>query len=174
LSPLAVPAFSQPACGDFAWTIVLAIAAAAVTFVIIELAQWAKRLVAAHPLLLTIVAALAVGGLAIAFNQATARPADAVLFCGQCAFGELIKTGPTLSLSTLALLLLFKRLAWSVSLGNFRGGPTFPALFLGAVGGLLAAHLAGLSETPTVAVLMAAACVSVLKLPYPAPSSRSS
>ena len=41
----------------------------------------------------------------------------------------------------------------------------FPALFLGAVGGLLAGHLPGLSETPAVAVLMAAACVSILKLP---------
>ena len=71
LSPLALPAFSNPDFGDFAWTIALAIAAAAVTFVIIELAQWSKRLVAARPLLLTIVAALAVGGLAIAFDQTT-------------------------------------------------------------------------------------------------------
>jgi H+/Cl- antiporter ClcA len=165
LSPLALPAFSQPSWGDFGWTIALAVAAAAVTFVIVELAQWAKRLVGTRPLLLTIAAALAVGGLAIAFNQATGHPAAAVLFSGQDAFGELIKTGTTLSLSTLALLLLFKGLAWSLSLGNFRGGPTFPALFLGAVGGLLAAHLPGLSETPAVAVLMAAACVSVLKLP---------
>jgi H+/Cl- antiporter ClcA len=165
LSALALPPFSQPGWGDFAWTIALAIAAAVVTFVIVELAQWAKRLVAVRPLLLTIGAALAVGGLAIAFNQTTGHPADAVLFSGRDAFGELIKTGATLSLSTLALLLLFKGLAWSLSLGNFRGGPTFPALFLGAVGGLLAAHLPGLSETPAVAVLMAAACVSVLKLP---------
>jgi len=165
LAPLALPAFSQPKWDDFGWTIALAIAAAVVTFVILELATWAKRLVAARPLLLTVAAALAVGGLAIAFNQTTGRPADAVLFSGQDAFGELGKTGPTLSLSTLALLLLFKGLAWSLSLGNFRGGPTFPALFLGAVGGLMAGHLPGLSETPAVAGLMAAACVSVLKLP---------
>ena len=122
-------------------------------------------MVAARPLPLPIVAALAVGGLAIAFNQATGRPTDAVLFSGQDAFGELIKSTPTLPLSTLALLLLFKGLAWILSLGNFRGGPTFPALFLGAAGGLLAGHLPGLSETPAVAVLMAAACVSMLKLP---------
>jgi H+/Cl- antiporter ClcA len=165
LAPLALPAFSKPDWGDVAWTIVLAVAAAAVTFVILELARLAKRLVAARPLLLTIAAALVVGGLAIAFNQATGQPADAVLFSGQDAFAELIKTGPGLSLSTLALLLLFKGLAWSLSLGNFRGGPTFPALFLGTVGGLLAGHLPGLSETPAVAVLMAAGSVAVLKLP---------
>jgi chloride channel protein, CIC family len=165
LSPLALPAFPQPGWGDFGWTIALAIAVAVVTFVIFELAKQLKDVVAKRPLLLTTAAALAVGGLAIAFNQATGRPVDAVLFSGQDAFGELIKSGPALSLSTLALLLLFKGLAWSLSLGNFRGGPTFPALFLGAVGGLLAAHLPGLSETPAVAVVMAAACVSVLRLP---------
>ena len=165
LAPLALPAFSKPDWSDFLWTIALAVAAAAVTFVILELAQWAKRAVASRPFALTVVAALVVGGLAIGFNQATGQAADAVLFSGQDAFGELIKTGPTLSLSTLALLLLFKGLAWSLSLGNFRGGPTFPAVFLGAVGGLLAGHLPGLSETPAVAVLVGAACVSVLKLP---------
>ena len=36
-----------------------------------------------------------------------------------------------------------------------RGSPVFPALFTGAAGGPLAAHLPGLSETPAVAVLMA-------------------
>jgi hypothetical protein len=68
-------------------------------------------------------------------------------------------------LSTLALLLPFKGLAWSISLGNFRGGPTFPALFLGVVAGLLAAHLPGYGETQGVAVLTGAGCVSVLRLP---------
>ncbi len=77
-------------------------------------------------------------------------------------------TGRTLALSTLAFLLLFKGLAWSISLGSFRGGPTFPALFIGAAGGLLAAHLPGFSETPAVAVLMAAAVVSILRLPLSA------
>ena len=80
----------------------------------------------------------------------------------------LIKQGPTLALSTLAFLLLFKGLAWSISLGSFRGGPTFPALFIGAAGGLLAAHLPGFSETPAVAVLMAATVVSILRLPLSA------
>ena len=80
----------------------------------------------------------------------------------------LVKQGPTLALSTLAFLLLFMGLAWSISLGSFCGGPTFPALFIGAVGGLLAAHLPGFSETPAVAVPMAATVVSILRLPLSA------
>jgi RNA polymerase sigma-70 factor (ECF subfamily) len=44
--------------------------------------------------------------------------------------------------------------------GGAQGGPAFPASFTGAARGLLAARLAGLSETPAVAVLMTAMPVS--------------
>jgi len=114
---------------------------------------------------LTICAGLAVGGLAIAFAEATSGSPDAVLFSGESAFGSLFAQATTISLSTLGLLLLFKGLAWSISLGNFRGGPTFPALFLGVVAGLMAAHLPGYAETQAVAALTGAACVSVIRLP---------
>jgi H+/Cl- antiporter ClcA len=73
-----------------------------------------------------------------------------VLFSGQDAFSALIKQGPALALSTLAFLLLFKGLAWSISLGNFRGGPIFPALFIGAAGPvpvfLIEGHCPGLPK----------------------------
>jgi hypothetical protein len=153
---------------DFCWAIVLAVAAAVVTFAITELARLSARVVGKQPWLLLPAAGLAVAGLAIAFAQITDESADVVLFSGEDAFSTVLKQGPTLSLSTLAFLLLFKGVAWSISLGNFRGGPTFPGLFMGAVGGLLAAHLPGFSETPAVAVLMAATAVSVLKLPLSA------
>ena len=165
LSPIALPAVSKPDWGDIGWTVVLALAAAVVVYALVELARWTKRLVDTRPLLLTTVAALVVGGLAIAFNEATGQPITAVLFSGQNAFGDLAKSESTLSLSTLTLLLVFKGLAWGVSLGNFRGGPAFPALFLGASAGVLASHLPGLAQTPAVAALMAAACAAVLRLP---------
>ncbi|HEX3713822.1 MAG TPA: chloride channel protein, partial [Trebonia sp.] len=168
LSPFTLPAFSTLTAAEFGWAIVLAIAAAAVTFTITDLARRSAGVVARQPWLLLPAAALAVGGLAIGFAQVTHEPADVVLFSGQDAFSSVIKQGPALSLATLAFLLLFKGAAWCISLGNFRGGPTFPALFLGAAAGLLAAHLPGFSETPAVAVLMAAAVVSVLRLPLSA------
>jgi H+/Cl- antiporter ClcA len=165
LSPLELPAYGGPGWGDFGWTIVLSMVAAAVVFVVAQLARASTRLVSRRPFVLTIAAGVVVGGLAIAFNQATDQPANAVLFSGQEAFEGLLSAAPALSLSALALLLVFKGLAWSISLGNFRGGPTFPALFLGVVGGLLAADLPGLSETPAISVLVGAACVSILRLP---------
>jgi hypothetical protein len=89
----------------------------------------------------------------------------AVLLSGQDAMNPLVEQSATLPLATLALLFLFKGLAWGVSLGSARGGPTFPALFLGIVAGLLAAHLPGFAETPAVAALAGAMCVSILRLP---------
>ena len=108
---------------------------------------------------------LVVGLLAIAFGEATDLQPDAVLFSGQEAFGSLFDSAATVSVSTLMLLFLFKGLAWSISLGNFRGGPTFPAIFLGVVAGLIASHLPGYAETQAVAALMGAMCVSILRLP---------
>jgi H+/Cl- antiporter ClcA len=165
LSPIALTSFSKPQWGDIGWTLVLALAAAVVTYAIVELARWTKRLVETRPFLLTTAAALVVGGLAIAFNEATGQPITAVLFSGQNAFGDLAKSESTLALSTLSLLLVFKGLAWAISLGNFRGGPAFPALFLGASAGVLAAHLPGVAQTVAVSVLMAAGCAAVLRLP---------
>lgn len=165
LSPFTLPAFGSLTVAEFGWAIVLAFAAAAATFAITDLARMSARVTARQPWVLLPAAGLVVADLAIAFAQITGQPADTVLFSGQDAFGSLLGRAPALSLSTLAFLLLFKGLAWSVSLGNFRGGPTFPALFIGAAGGLLAAHLPGFSETPAVAVLMAAVAVSILKLP---------
>ena len=168
LSPISLPAFSTLTAAEFGWAILLAIAAALAVLAIRDLARRSAQVAARQPWLLIPAAALAVAGLAIGFAQITGQPADTVLFSGQDAFGSLLKQGTAVSLSTLAFLLLFKGLAWSISLGNFRGGPTFPALFTGAAAGLLAAHLPGFSETPAVAVLMAAAAVSILELPLSA------
>jgi len=165
LTPFTLPPFGGPGWGDLSWTIVVAVAAAVVAFAIMELARWSKRLVETHPYLLTIVAGLAVGALAIGFAEATGKSENAVLFSGQEAFGSLFASVTTLSVSTLVLLFLFKGAAWSISLGSFRGGPTFPAIFLGVVAGLIASHLPGYAETQAVAALVGAMCVSILRLP---------
>jgi H+/Cl- antiporter ClcA len=63
------------------------------------------------------------------------------------------------------LLVAFKGVAYGLCMGSFRGGPTFPAVFLGTAGGIIAAGLPGLSTTPAVAICMAAATVTILHLP---------
>ena len=165
LEPFPLAPFGGPDWGDFGWTILLSLATALVVFGILELARWAKHLVDTRIFPLTVAAGLAVGGLAIAFAETTGKSADAVLFSGEPAFAALFDSAGTIALSTVALLILFKGLAWSISLGSFRGGPTFPAIFLGVVAGLMAAHLPGYAQPQAVAALVAAGCVSVLRLP---------
>jgi H+/Cl- antiporter ClcA len=111
---------------------------------------------------------VAIAGLAIAFEQTTDKPAAEVLFSGQEQLPGLVGGAGTWSVAALALLIGFKGVAWGISLGGFRGGPTFPGLYLGAAIGLLASHLPGLALTPAVAVGMGAATVAVLRLPLSA------
>jgi H+/Cl- antiporter ClcA len=168
LGALPLPSFARPTLAELGWTIPLAAAVALFAFAVLWLARDVLRFVRRRPYVLLPLAGLAVSGLAIAFSQASGKGVEQVLFSGQSALPSLIAGASTWSFLALALLLAFKGLAWSISLAAFRGGPTFPALFLGAAGGLLASHLPGLATTPAVAVGMGAAVVSMLRLPLSA------
>src|SRR5205823_3586564 len=100
--------------------------------------------------------------------QITGHSINDVLFSGQDDLPVLTGNAAKYSLGALALLLALKGIGYCLSLGSFRGGPTFPALFLGAAGGIMASHLPGFPITPAVAVGMSAAVVAVLKLPLSA------
>ena len=104
--------------------------------------------------------------LAVLFAQTTTHGANEVLFSGQEALPGPRRRAPVRGHSArCGLLLVCKGLAWSACLGSFRGGPTFPAIFLGAAGGIAASHLPGFSLTPAVAVGMGVMVVAFLKLP---------
>jgi H+/Cl- antiporter ClcA len=63
------------------------------------------------------------------------------------------------------LLLACKSLAYGVSLSSFRGGPIFPALFIGAAGGMAMSHLPGLPLVAGVATGIGAMSAVMLSLP---------
>jgi H+/Cl- antiporter ClcA len=168
LSALHLPTFARPDLVDFLWTIPLAVAIAAVTWAIFGLARATQRVAAPRALAILPVAGMVVAGLAIAFTQTTDKGVDQVLFSGQNALGPLVADPGAWSVSALILVVVFKGLAYGISLGTFRGGPTFPAMFLGAAAGLLAAQLPGFETTPAVAVGLGAAVVAVLRLPLSA------
>lgn len=165
LAPITLPAYTTPTVVEFAWTVILSVVAAVVAFGVVRLARASAGQVARRPWVLIPAAALLVGALAIAYARITDQPANSVLFSGETAFQSLISEGTSLPLATLLVLLACKGAAWALSMGSFRGGATFPALFIGAVMGLMAAHLPGFSETPAVAALMGAMAVSILRLP---------
>lgn len=168
IGALSLPDFPRPELADFGWAIALAMAVAVVTVVIFWVARRLLPVMPARPFVSLPVAGLTISGLAIAFSEATDKGVDEVLFSGQEALPGLIAGADSWSLGALALLIAFKGLAYSISLAGFRGGPVFPALFLGAAAGLMAAELPGFSTTPAVAVAIGAAVSAALRLPLSA------
>jgi len=168
LPPINLPAYPTPQFADFLWTVALSLAAAVVVFLVVRTARLVAGLAAGRRFLLTPVAAVLVGLVAVGFAEISGQSADAVLFSGQDAMVPLLQQAGAISLGTLALLLLCKAVAWALSLGVARGGPTFPAIFLGLTGGLLAAHLPAAAETATIGALVGATVVAMLRLPLSA------
>lgn len=164
LYPLQLTDMGDLTAVQIAWTIPLAIAAAAVAFLVITGGRLILRLVSPRPLLLLPVVGVAVAVLAVLFTR-TGETSYAVLFSGSKALTPVVEQAATIPMATLGWLLLLKSVAWSLSMGAFRGGGVFPAIFLGTVGGLLADRLPGLPQGAAVAIVLAAAVVSVLRLP---------
>src|SRR5262245_16071388 len=168
LSGVQLASFGRPDAADFGWTILLSVGIAVGTWVIFRLGRGSLRLATPHPFIVTPLAGLAVAGIAILFQQTTAFGANQVLFSGQNALGPLVADSGAWSVGALALLIACKGVAYGISLGTFRGGPTFPAMLLGVAGGLMMAGLPGFETAPAVAVGMGAAVAAVLRLPLSA------
>ena len=169
LGALPLTAAGHPEVGEFAWTIALAIAIAAVTSVVIRGGLRTYRFVSGRRLLVFLPAiALIIAGAAILFSQITGKSFNEVLFSGQDALPGLVSQASTWSVGALIWLIVFKGIGYGLSLGSYRGGPTFPAMFLGAAAGILASHLPGFPIQAGVAVGMGAGIVAVLRLPLSA------
>jgi len=168
LGSLPLPHFGGVTWELVAWTIALGIAGAIVTEVIRRIGLVGARVVPLRPWVLIPLAGIIVGAFALLFAETTTHGAEQVLFSGQEQLPGLVSSASTWSLGALAMVMVCKGLAWSASLGSFRGGPTFPAIYLGAAGGIAASHLPGMSLTAGVAVGMGVMVVSFLKLPLSA------
>ena len=104
---------------------------------------------------------LAVGLLAQVAGWLGADP-HSVLFSGQDAVPTLV--GET-STGIVALLLITKSLGYGISMGaGFRGGPVFPAIFLGIAVAMFPVIWFGVSPTLAVAIGAAAGVVVVTRL----------
>ncbi len=169
LGPLPLSPLGPLEVGQFGWTIAFAIVVAVGASVIMRGGLLTYRVVSRRSMLVLLPAiGLAIGGLAITFTQATDKSVDDVLFSGQDQLPGLVGQAGTWSLAALAWLLVLKGIAYGLSLGSFRGGPVFPALFLGSAAGIMASHLPGFPLSAGVAVGIGAAMVAVLRQPLSA------
>jgi H+/Cl- antiporter ClcA len=165
LSVPGLPHFARPDIAEFGWALVIGVAAAIVGTAIHRLGLFLRPYVERRILLLTPVVGMAIAGLTIAYTEGTGKSSSDVLFSGQSQLGPLIDHAASYSVGALLLLLACKGLAYGASLSSFRGGPTFPALFLGAAGGIALSHLPGLPLVPGVAMGIGAMCAVMLRLP---------
>jgi H+/Cl- antiporter ClcA len=108
---------------------------------------------------------LAVGLVAVLFHEISGKAYDFVLFSGESSIGLILKEG---SVAVIVGVLFAKALAYAISIGaGFRGGPVFPAIFIGvAVGTLATAIDSSFSITAGVAVGVAAAGAAGLRAPF--------
>jgi H+/Cl- antiporter ClcA len=168
---LAVPHLApvrRPSGVEFLWAVAIGVAAGPVCWGIRRLALMLRPYVERRLILLTPVAGLVIASLAIGYAKATGRSSSEVLFSGQDALPGLLTHGASYPLGAILLLVVCKALAYCTALSSFRGGPTFPAMFVGAAGGVAMSHLPGLPLIPAAAMGIAAMTTGILRLPMTA------
>ena len=82
-----------------------------------------------------------IGLTAMAYQLMSGHGFSQVLFSGQEALPELVQHAADYSVGVLILLAVCKSFVYGLSLSAFRGGPVFPAMFVGAVLGTAVAGL---------------------------------
>lgn len=163
LPPLNGPA--DPAVSEIVWAVVIGIVCAVGMAMVRQggcaVAQW----VTAHLFGFTVLAALGVGVAIAAYALLTGRSPMEAAFSGSESMVAMAENPGAWPVSALLLLLACKGIGYALSLGALRGGPIFPAAFLGMTLGVLLSHLPGLNAVSGMAIGMAAASAALMRLP---------
>ena len=152
---------------QLAWAIPVAVIATVAVVIARVVAAFIGRAAGGQPKLGVLVGAgLVVAVCALLMQAITGETVVYVATSGE----ELITDLPALtSVSTLVAIIIFKTIAYAVSLGaGFRGGPFFPAMFVGAAVGLLASLTlpAGPNAQAAIVVGVVAATVATARMPW--------
>ncbi len=145
-----------PYQGTHIYDLILAVVVGVLTAILVTVVRRLAHRVVGLPLpgmpMLLLGGGLAVGVLAEVADLLGANSQD-VLFSGQASVPGLVTESTT---KVVVVLLAFKGLAYAVSLGcGFRGGPIFPAIYLGVA--VMALPVVWFDISPTVAVAIGAA-----------------
>jgi H+/Cl- antiporter ClcA len=160
-----LPVFVRPDLAEFGWAFVIGISAAVLGTAIRRLGFLVRPYIEKHLVVMTPIAGLVIAGLAVIYTEWTDHPSSDVLFSGQTDLPLLLANSAAYSAGALVLLVACKGLAYGISLAGFRGGPVFPAMFIGAAGGIAMSHLPGLPMVAGVAMGIGAMTAVMLRLP---------
>ncbi|TCC51062.1 chloride channel protein [Kribbella capetownensis] len=160
-----VPPAVDPTLATMAWALAMGAAGALLGWVIRSIGLSLRPVVHLNRVLVTAALGLLIGLIAMAYQLISGNSFTQVLFSGQDALPALVKGATDYSVGVLILLGVCKLLAYGLSLSAFRGGPVFPSMFIGAVLGIAAAGLPGMSLAPAIGMGIGAMCAAMLRLP---------
>jgi H+/Cl- antiporter ClcA len=165
LAVLELPSVGSPTGTGFAWALVIGVAGGLLGSGIRRLSRPLSALAQARIVYSGPIAGVLVGGIAALYAVASGHSINDVLFSGQDALPGLLQNPGAYTAAALVGLVLAKGVAYVLCLATLRGGPVFPALYLGAAGGLAVAHLPGLPAVTGAALGIGAMVVAMLRLP---------
>ncbi|MEU9109861.1 chloride channel protein [Streptomyces xanthophaeus] len=151
--------------GDVLWSVLLAVALGLLMHAILRGGRLTAHFVAQRPVVHTALCAVAAGVCACVYALVTGRSPTDVASSGQQTLSRLAADPHAWGVGALIAVVLCLSVAYTLCLGSLRGGPVFPALFLGAAVGVLLAPLPGFGVVPGMAAGMAASTTSALRLP---------
>ncbi|MFE3766233.1 chloride channel protein [Streptomyces sp. NPDC059104] len=157
--------FARLDAPDVAWGLLIAVLVAVLQHSAMATGRAVATYVAGRTLVRTALCALGAGACAAVYALITGRDPQDVASSGQNTLAVLIADPQAWGIGALIAVVLCKALGYALCLGSLRGGPVFPALFLGAATGLLLSPLPGLGVVPGVAAGLAAATAVVLRMP---------
>jgi H+/Cl- antiporter ClcA len=167
IGSLAIPDLDSSALsvGDIVLVFPLAAVVSVVTWVIFGVGKRMAVVAGEYVVVGTIGAGLVAGCSAAAYAVLTDHSPAEVALSGQATLGTLASSPDSWSTGALVALIGLKGLAYAVCLGAFRGGPAFPAIFLGAAIGVLATALFPSIDLVSALAIGMAAGVAVIGLP---------
>ena len=158
-----LPEYDSIGIGHIGAGLIVALVAGLVALLVRQSALHVDR-AAEHRRVIVIIAATAVTFIGFLIAQAFDIGPNLVLFSGESGMAELVTE---VSLVTVLVILAVKSVLFLAALaGGMRGGPIFPATYLGVAVGVGAALLfTGIPATPLVAAGISAAAAGMTRLP---------
>jgi H+/Cl- antiporter ClcA len=165
LALTSVPPAVDPTVATMAWAVAMGVGGALLGWVIRWIGLSLRPVVHVNRVLVTAGLGLVIGLTAMAYQLISDNSFTQVLFSGQDALPELVEHATDYSVGVLILLAACKTIGYGLSLSAFRGGPVFPAMFIGAVLGIAVSGLPGMSLAPAIGMGIGAMCAAMLRLP---------
>ena len=158
-----------PVVGDLLWAVPVGIVAALVMTGVYaagrRVAERVGPMSRGRLVVATMGVALLVALCASGYALVTGRDPFDVASSGTATLAAITSDTSSWGSAALVALIVFKGLAYALSLGAFRGGPIFPAIMIGGALGVLIAPLPGLGVTGGLAVGMAAFAAAAMRMP---------